>query len=89
MHSMRCCQRTTYGVNATRYRVRLDVAHSEWLPANLIQAQRDCFGAHTYERVDEKGTFHTEWRIEGQDPRRRGEQVLLLATTRRLQRCRP
>jgi len=31
------------------------------LPANLIQAQRDFFGAHTYERVDEKGTFHTQW----------------------------
>jgi 6-phosphogluconate dehydrogenase len=31
------------------------------LPANLIQAQRDFFGAHTYERVDEKGAFHTQW----------------------------
>ncbi|MEW6385982.1 MAG: NADP-dependent phosphogluconate dehydrogenase [Thermodesulfobacteriota bacterium] len=31
------------------------------LPANLIQAQRDYFGAHTYERVDLPGTFHTEW----------------------------
>ncbi|MDH3540202.1 MAG: hypothetical protein OEP52_09415, partial [Acidimicrobiia bacterium] len=33
------------------------------LPANLIQAQRDYFGAHTYERVDRpRGeTFHTEW----------------------------
>lgn len=31
------------------------------LPANLIQAQRDFFGAHTYERVDQPGTFHTEW----------------------------
>ena len=31
------------------------------LPANLIQAQRDFFGAHTYERVDRPGTFHTEW----------------------------
>lgn len=31
------------------------------LPANLIQAQRDYFGAHTYERVDKEGTFHTEW----------------------------
>jgi 6-phosphogluconate dehydrogenase len=36
---------------------------SERLPANLIQAQRDLFGAHRYQRVDEKGTFHTEnWR---------------------------
>ncbi|PID50072.1 MAG: phosphogluconate dehydrogenase (NADP(+)-dependent, decarboxylating) [Proteobacteria bacterium] len=31
------------------------------LPANLIQAQRDFFGAHTYERVDKKGVFHTQW----------------------------
>jgi 6-phosphogluconate dehydrogenase len=32
-----------------------------WLPANLIQAQRDYFGAHTYERTDRKGIFHTHW----------------------------
>ncbi|MBQ9771463.1 MAG: NADP-dependent phosphogluconate dehydrogenase [Lentisphaeria bacterium] len=32
------------------------------LPANLIQAQRDCFGAHTYERIDKPGEFfHTDW----------------------------
>ena len=31
------------------------------LPANLLQAQRDFFGAHTYERVDKPGVFHTEW----------------------------
>ncbi len=31
------------------------------LPANLLQAQRDYFGAHTYERVDRPGTFHSEW----------------------------
>jgi 6-phosphogluconate dehydrogenase len=31
------------------------------LPANLIQAQRDFFGAHTYERVDKEGIFHSEW----------------------------
>ena len=34
---------------------------SKELPANLIQAQRDFFGAHTYQRRDEEGTFHTEW----------------------------
>ncbi len=33
----------------------------ESLPANLIQAQRDLFGAHTYERVDRPGSFHSEW----------------------------
>ena len=31
------------------------------LPANLLQAQRDYFGAHTYQRVDKEGTFHSEW----------------------------
>jgi 6-phosphogluconate dehydrogenase len=31
------------------------------LPANLVQAQRDYFGAHTYERVDREGSFHTDW----------------------------
>lgn len=38
-----------------------DSYFSEWLPANMIQAQRDFFGAHTYERTDKAGTFHTEW----------------------------
>ena len=37
-----------------------DAYRSEWLPANLIQAQRDYFGAYTYKRIDAKGTFHTE-----------------------------
>ena len=31
------------------------------LPANLLQAQRDYFGAHTYERTDQPGTFHSDW----------------------------
>nr|AUG32072.1 6-phosphogluconate dehydrogenase [Paulinella longichromatophora] len=31
------------------------------LPQNLVQAMRDCFGAHTYERIDQDGNFHTEW----------------------------
>ena len=34
---------------------------SEKMPTNLIQAQRDYFGAHTYERIDEAGIFHTDW----------------------------
>jgi len=38
-----------------------DSYRSERLPANLTQAQRDFFGAHTYQRVDRDGTFHTEW----------------------------
>ncbi|MBM4762213.1 NADP-dependent phosphogluconate dehydrogenase [Bacillus sp. B15-48] len=38
-----------------------DSYRTETLPANLLQAQRDYFGAHTYERVDKAGVFHTEW----------------------------
>jgi 6-phosphogluconate dehydrogenase len=38
-----------------------DSYREERLPANLLQAQRDYFGAHTYERVDKPGSFHTEW----------------------------
>lgn len=38
-----------------------DALRRDRLPQNLIQAQRDFFGAHTYERVDKKGTFHTAW----------------------------
>ena len=38
-----------------------DSYRQERLPANLLQAQRDYFGAHTYERVDKPGSFHTEW----------------------------
>jgi 6-phosphogluconate dehydrogenase len=34
---------------------------SERLPANLIQGQRDLFGAHTYRRIDREGMFHTDW----------------------------
>ena len=38
-----------------------DSYRTERLPANLIQAQRDYFGAHTYRRVDRDGVFHTTW----------------------------
>jgi 6-phosphogluconate dehydrogenase len=38
-----------------------DAYCSVQLPANLIQAQRDFFGAHTYERIDKPGPFHTNW----------------------------
>ena len=38
-----------------------DSYRSERLPQNLLQAQRDYFGAHTYERVDRDGAFHTDW----------------------------
>jgi 6-phosphogluconate dehydrogenase len=38
-----------------------DGYRSARLPHNLLQAQRDYFGAHTYERIDEDGSFHTDW----------------------------
>src|SRR5438309_4716328 len=45
-----------------------DSYRSARLPANLLQAQRDFFGAHTYERVDKPGVFHTEWTQPGDQP---------------------
>lgn len=39
----------------------LDSFRSANLPTNLIQAQRDYFGSHTYERIDQQGVFHTQW----------------------------
>jgi 6-phosphogluconate dehydrogenase len=44
--------------NALSY---FDAIRSERMPQNLIQAQRDFFGAHTYELIGKEGTFHTEW----------------------------
>lgn len=38
-----------------------DAYRSPRLPQNLVQAQRDLFGAHTYERLDKAGTFHHKW----------------------------
>jgi 6-phosphogluconate dehydrogenase len=38
-----------------------DGLRAERLPAALVQAQRDFFGAHTYKRIDREGTFHTQW----------------------------
>src|SRR5205823_7139314 len=43
-----------------------DSYRAERLPANLIQGQRDFFGAHTYRRIDKPGTFHTEWEAQGE-----------------------
>ena len=42
-----------------------DAYRSARLPANLLQAQRDYFGAHTYQRLDKPGKFHTQWRKGG------------------------
>jgi 6-phosphogluconate dehydrogenase len=41
-----------------------DMVRRERLPANLTQAQRDFFGAHTYKRIDREGDIHTEWEPE-------------------------
>jgi 6-phosphogluconate dehydrogenase len=41
-----------------------DAYRTDRLPSNLIQAQRDNFGAHTYERIDSEGIFHTHWNKE-------------------------
>ncbi|CZQ83204.1 6-phosphogluconate dehydrogenase signature [Trichococcus palustris] len=45
-----------------------DSYRSAVLPANIIQAQRDYFGAHTYERTDKAGTYHFEWDKEVEVP---------------------
>ena len=53
-----------YGVAVPAFSASLayfDSYRQERLPANLLQAQRDFFGAHTYERIDKPGVFHTEW----------------------------
>lgn len=45
-----------------------DGYRSARLPANLLQSQRDYFGAHTYERVDQEGSFHTDWLRKRKEP---------------------
>lgn len=55
---------TAWGVPTPAFSAALgyyDSYRRERLPANLLQAQRDYFGAHTYQRVDTEGTFHSEW----------------------------
>ncbi|MEM8610891.1 MAG: decarboxylating NADP(+)-dependent phosphogluconate dehydrogenase, partial [Cyanobacteria bacterium P01_H01_bin.105] len=56
-----------YGIPVPAFSASLDYFDSyrrAQLPQNLTQAQRDYFGAHTYQRVDKEGTFHTEWTKE-------------------------
>ena len=58
------CQAAESGVPVPGLMVSLsylDAYRSAWQPSNLIQAQRDYFGAHTYKRTDTDGIFHTEW----------------------------
>jgi 6-phosphogluconate dehydrogenase len=55
---------TRYGIAVPAFAASLsyfDNLRNENMPSNLIQAQRDYFGAHTYERIDSEGIFHTEW----------------------------
>jgi 6-phosphogluconate dehydrogenase len=51
-----------------------DSYRSARLPANLLQAQRDFFGAHTYERIDKPGVFHTDWAQSEEKPAERPAQ---------------
>lgn len=58
------CEAAKAGISASGLMSSLayfDGYRSARLPANLTQAQRDFFGSHTYERIDETGDFHTEW----------------------------
>jgi 6-phosphogluconate dehydrogenase len=60
-----------HGVAAPAFSASLayfDSYRSARLPANLLQAQRDFFGAHTYERIDKPGVFHTEWLEDEKKP---------------------
>jgi 6-phosphogluconate dehydrogenase len=43
-----------------------DAIRSDRMPTNLVQAQRDYFGAHTYELIDKEGAFHTIWKKDNQ-----------------------
>ena len=51
-----------------------DAYRTARLPSNLTQAQRDYFGAHTYERIDQEGTFHTEWEDDPEVQDKRSEE---------------
>lgn len=65
-HNMRAVivQAAQTGLPAAGFMAALsyfDAYRSEKLPTNLVQAQRDYFGAHTYQRIDMPGSFHTSW----------------------------
>jgi 6-phosphogluconate dehydrogenase len=56
----------TAGISMPSYLSALsyfDSLRSENMPSNLIQAQRDYFGAHTYELIGKEGSFHSEWKM--------------------------
>jgi 6-phosphogluconate dehydrogenase len=61
---------TRHGVATPAFSASLayfDTYRKAQSPGNLIQAQRDFFGGHTYQRTDKPGTFHTEWSGSGQE----------------------
>jgi 6-phosphogluconate dehydrogenase len=58
------CEATERGLPVPAFTAALayyDSLRREFLPANLLQAQRDYFGAHTYQRTDRSGNFHSDW----------------------------
>jgi len=58
------CAAIEHGIAAPAFSASLayfDSYRQPRLPSNLLQAQRDFFGAHTYERTDKAGSFHTDW----------------------------
>ncbi len=61
IYSSCCCKRRSAGARNGLGAFILRLLPLQVLPANLIQAQRDYFGAHTYERIDADGAFHTHW----------------------------
>lgn len=59
-----CVSLVTAGIAAPTFLSSIqyyDSLRAEKMSVNMVQALRDCFGAHTYERIDKKGSFHTEW----------------------------
>ncbi len=63
-----CALAVSYGIPVPAFSAALayfDGFRTENLPHNLLQAQRDYFGAHTYERIDREGIFHTDWTGHG------------------------
>jgi 6-phosphogluconate dehydrogenase len=70
-------QAVEFGVAVPAFSASLayfDSYRSERLPANLLQAQRDFFGAHTYERIDKPGVFHTEWMESDHKPEQKAAE---------------
>ena len=55
------------GTIANEYLAYYVALRSARLPGNVIQAQRDFFGGHTYQRTDKQGTYHMEWKEGGSE----------------------